>query len=245
MKVICNTNTTKLVKGATYDVVLISNATSTRPNFIIKVGDHNYRTSIKSFTNLDGTPIINDYKSNKEEVVEDYRLRLNDKDMKDLKKGDYVVAMSSSKTIERGRMYIVSEVHFVEKQFTRSWSTNTYTKTEAKLKVNGYGGWLSPYRFRKLSVQESRDIALSSVMDEDVKVDRANVDRRIDRQNEDRKRQMVLGCLFSAIMDPYRNNMSVLEWAVKRTGKKYSINEEDLKPYLNMKLSQIVKSLDV
>lgn len=247
MKVICNTNTTKLVKGATYDVVVISNIASPSRSFIIvSVSGKGVRGNIKSFSNLDGTPIASDYKapSASIEPIDDYKLRLTNEGVKDLKKGDYVVSTYSSKTIEKGRMYIVSDVNYTEKQVARTFGSGTYTIVNAKLKVNGYGGWLSPYRFRKLSVQESRDVSLSVVMDEEVKVDKANSDRRLDRQNEDRKRKMLLGSLFQAIMDPYRNNMSVVEWAVKKTGKKYGLTEDDLKPYLNMKLSQIVKMLE-
>lgn len=247
MKVLCIKNSAKLVKGAIYDVLSIntlppqnSSRYPTRQTVRTSVGLFN-ADYFKSIDNTD-LPQINwespEYTNSRNDISSYI------KDVRTLKKGDIVICKwNSSKFFEKGKMYKVSDTLYkLEKKTSHNGST--YHSIDQKIKIEGYNRWLTTYRFRECNAQEKRTISLSGLFDEEVKtVDLKNIkkSRKIDRLTDSEKNRVLLGTLLSGIMDPARNTLSPIEWAAQKKGKNYDICEEDFKPLLNKKLSDIIK----
>ena len=49
---------------------------------------------------------------------------------------------------------------------------------------------------------------------------------------------------MNSMLDPNKNNLSTIDWVIKKKGKFYDITKEDISPLLNKKLSEIVKMFD-
>jgi len=244
MKVLCIKNNSKLVKGATYDVLSINTLQPTNgPTVRTSVGlfSANY---FKSVDNSD-LPQINwespEYTNSKNENSSYI------KDVRGLKKGDIVVCKwGSSKFFEKGKMYKISDILYKVEQKT-NYNGQPYNNIEQKIKIEGYNRWLMIYRFRECNAQEKRNISLSGLFDEEVKtVDLTTIkkSRKIDRLEDSEKNRVLLSTLLSGIVDPSRNTLSATEWAAQKKGKNYDITEKDFKPLLNKKLSDIIKMFD-
>lgn len=243
MKVLCIKNNSKLVKGAIYDVLSINtlpptNGRTYRPNVRTAVGlfSANYFKSVDS----SDLPQINweapEYTSTISSI----------KDVRTLKKGDVVVCKVGTKFFESGKMYKISDILYKAEQKT-SYHGRQYLDVEQKIKIEGYNRWLATYRFRECSAQEKRNISLSGLFDEEVKIaDLTDIkkSRKIDRLEDNEKNRVLLSTLFSGMMDPSRNTISTTEWAAQKKGKNYDIIEKDFKPLLNKKLSDIIKMFD-
>ena len=193
MRVIAKKNTTKLVKGAEYEVLKLSNSPTEKfKKIIVKVGDQNYYSTPNNFTLLDGSNMpekdweSHDYKTDKE-VRKDTRIV----DVRNFKKGDIVICNYSSKYFERNNMYRITDTHYSEKQVKSTWSSTPRTITEQKIKVEGYNRWMNIHRFRLLTPQEKRNISLNGLFGETVKVDTEFTKRRkmdnYDEKTQDRK----------------------------------------------------------
>lgn len=133
-------------------------------------------------------------------------------------------------------MYRISDVVTTE----RSYSSGIKYK-ETKIKIEGFNRWLNPYRFRLLSQEESRDLSLNEIFEtpQELSVDKSV--RKIDTIEPIKQRKIILSILFGAILDQYRNSLTITEWAVQKTGKKWDLTEEDLKPYLHLTLQEIIE----
>ena len=119
------------------------------------------------------------------------------------------------------------------------------TEVEQKIKIEGYNRWINRYRFRTCTPQEKREISLGGLFDEEVKIDTDyRSKRKIDRYDEKDKKKVILSCLLNSIFDDTRHELSIVDWAVEKKGKKYDIEAKDIKPLLNKKLGDIIKELD-
>lgn len=245
MKVICKKNTSKLVKGGVYEVhVLRASTNNTRPTLTLKgAGWH----SIDNFTNVDGTPIERKDWTSPQKIQHDEELKnTHISDVRVLKKGDPVVCNSQfSKLIDYGKTYKIEDVKHDE-QDVKSWSGKMSKLVTQKIKIEGYNRWISPYRFRHCTTQEKRSISLGGLFDEQVDVAViSRKSRKIDRMEKSDKDRVILSTLFSSMFDTSRNNANVIEWAAKKGKKNYDIQESDFKPFLKMKISDIIKMIEI
>lgn len=233
MRVICKTNTTKLVKGATYQVVMLRNS-SGKGRVALK-GLGNY--VVKNFTQVDGTPLPQiDWQdpSHKNLSQNSGYIREPEK----IKKGDVLVCRWDSKYLTAGKMYRVSDIVTTETKYI----SGRYKET--KIKVEGFNRWLNPYRFRLPNQEETRDLSLNEIFEtpQVLSVDKSI--RKIDTVSSEKAREIILNSLFSAMMDPYRNNLSVVEWATQKSGKKWSLTEKDFEPFLKLTIQDIINRIN-
>lgn len=233
MRVVCKVNTTKLVKGATYEVARLWNKNAGNRARVSLKGLGSY--VVKNFTQIDGTPLpqidwqdpsLNNTPSNTGYI----------KDPDKLQKGDVVACRWESKYLTAGKLYRISEVRTTE----RTYGSGSKYK-ETKIKIEGFNRWLNPYRFRLLSPDESRDISLNEIFEtpQDLSVDKSV--RKIDTIEPLKQRKIILSILFGAILDQYRNSLTIQEWAIQKTGKKWDLTEKDIEPYLNLTLQEIIQ----
>ena len=234
MKVIAKKNTSKLIKGLEYDVLRLQNS-GARGYLYIKVGNVSYMTTPNNFTDVPKIDWVSPELKNESETRKSTTIA----DVRTLKKGDVVICNSSTKFFEKGKMYKVDDILFSQN------TKNGYLSIEQKIKIEGYNRWMNKYRFRMCTPQEKRELSLSTILDE---TDRVDVDfrskRKIDRYDVIEKKKIILDCLFNSIFDESRHQMTILDWALEKKAKQYDIQFKDIKPLLNMKLSDILKALD-
>lgn len=232
MRVICKTNTSKLVKGATYQVTRLSNKNGGNRARVQIQGLGSY--VVKNFTQMDGTPLPQvDWEdpsirnqSNISSYIKEPHL---------IKKGDVLVCRWDSKYLTSGKKYKVSEIVTTERKYG---SGTTYKET--KIKVEGFNRWLNPYRFRLPSTEEMRDLSLNEIFEtpESYVVDRSV--RKIDTIDSVKAKKIILSTLFNAMLDSHRNNLSITEWATQKIGRKWDIDQKDFEPYLNLTLQELI-----
>lgn len=234
MRVICKTNTSKLVKGATYEVARLWNKNSgSRARVSIK-GFGSY--VVKNFTQMDGTPLPQiDWED--PSIKNTHWNAGYIKDPETLKKGDIIACRWDTKYLTAGKKYRISEVNTVERTYGSS------KHKETKIKVEGFNRWLNPWRFRTLSQEETRDLSLNEIFDshESYNVDKSI--RKIDTVSKELSRKVILNTLFNSITDPHRNNLSVIDWAAQKLGRKWDLNQDDFKPYLELTINQIIEQI--
>jgi hypothetical protein len=233
MRVICKTNTTKLVKGATYEVERLWNKNQNKKGRVLLKGLGFY--VVNNFTQMDGTPLPKIDWEDPNLKNQQYNIGYN-KEPHTLKKGDVVVCRWDSKCLLSGKMYRISDVVTTEK----SYGSGLVYK-ETKIKIEGFNRWLNPYRFRFLNREEFRELSLNKIFEtpQQLSVDKSI--RKIDTIEPIKKRKIILNILFNAILDQYRNNLTIIEWAVQKKGKKWDLTEEDFKPYLHLNLQEIIE----
>lgn len=245
MKVICKRATTKLVKGAVYDVIRLSNVpngtTYWRAYVTIKVSDTiNDTYSVKNFTTVDGKelPAIN-WESPTLKVVS-WEERTIDET---IKKGDFVTyASNKSSTFHKGSIYTVTDVNIEKKSWTTAWSgvTQNHTSTSIWIKVEGSTRWMKSYSFQKVPSEVARNIALQKLLDEKVDIETAGAVRKIDKFSETEKDKVLFRIIAESMLDNSRNNMSIIDWAIHKSGKVYGVTKEDLEPILKKSINKII-----
>lgn len=96
--------------------------------------------------------------------------------------------------------------------------------------------------FRKLNAEETREQALSHILDgEELKVITSTDKRNIELVDD--KDDILLKTLAKSILDPNRHHLSIVDWASVKSGDKLQIESKDYDPYLNMTLSQILEKI--
>lgn len=259
MKVLCKRATIRLIKGATYDVLSLHNS-STRSNshrsgtrqppksgyLRLKQG----RFVVSGFTKLDGSPLdeieweSDEFKEMEISKKDDYKNTIIE-DVRKLKKGDIVICRYKTKLFDEGKKYKIEEVFY--KEAPSKWNALVMQKDQ-KIKIQGHGRWMHTYRFRLCTPQEKRVMSLNDIFDENTTdvIDMKDIKgtRKILRLTEKDRNKVILSSLLYSIIDPYRNNLSTIEWAVEKKGKQYDLIMNDLKPFLNKKLSDIIKMCD-
>lgn len=248
MKVICNKNTTRLVKGSIYEVIRIDNLNKNSsayfsPRISIKISDFSEGSfSPKNFTYLDGKPIDQINWISPDELQKSQNQKdsyISAESFKTLKKGDIIICKYPSKYLDRNKMYKISDII---SESTKNPSG--YTHLTQKIKIEGYNRWLNYYRFRLCTKQEKRSLSLGNIFGEKNEV--AEVDlktRKIDKMSDIDKKKTIINCIFFSMLDANRNNLSSIEWALKK-GKIYDLEYSDFEPFMNKKLSDLVKMFD-
>ena len=240
MKVISKKNTKRLLKGHQYEVVRLWNDGSNNwRDGDIKLKEFNSIFSVKNFTDINGNqiPSIN-YSAT--DVTNNYLYFK----FENVKKGDILVCESDAyKTFIKGGMYKIEKTitinttrrNYNSQLFQTKINYIKFVGIKRKFKFNGF-------TFRKLTIDESRKISLSQILDnEDSKVILKNNKRNIDLVDD--KDDVLLKILSKSILDDNRHHLSIIDWACAKKGEKLSIEKSDYEPYLNMTLKEILEKI--
>jgi len=233
MNVISLKSNKKLLKGVTYEAESFDNTPATP-------GKRWHRNSIyikgfgwylcKNFTDTNGKSLpqinyVNPTSTRHNSSPSDERI-----DASTLQKNDIVVCKSDNyKYLIKGGKYRISEVR----------NANTW---RAQMKLEGYTRWItfSNWAFRKLSLQESRDLALSQIFNQPENFSVEFV-RKFDK--EANKTKVLVQAIAKSILDPYRHHYDVLGWTIEKT-KYQGLKNEDFAEIMNMPLSELLKAYE-
>ncbi len=229
MRVVAIKDTGALVKGAKYDIRMMYN-TSRKGSRVILEGVPG-RHSSENFTTLDGNPLP----MTTIQPPPDVEIKLQ---FKDLEKGDLLCVRNDQyKTLVKGGIYRIEGL--LE-------TVGRYGSTRKKIKLEGLKRSydFSSCAFRKLSVEEVRDMNLNDLLyGEQLEVINTEVARKIDYVEDPEK--LLMSILTEAIGDKKRNNMSIVEWACRiPRGSRMKLNKEDFDAILDMPLGELIKILE-
>lgn len=239
MIVICKRPTKRLVKGLRYEAGSLWNSGNNQ-NWIegkidiLGIGHF----SVDNFTDTNGNPLP------KTDIIIS-TVREDVLKFEDLKKGDIIICKSDSyKTLGKGCMYQIEELKSTS--ITRTgWNNQSYTHTEQAIKFVGIPRTLkfSPWRFRKLTDQEAREISLNSVLNgEEPAVVKSKDIRKIELVSN--KEFELMNVLSKSIIDPNRHHLSIVDWACQKSSINLGIKPEDYEALLNMSLKDILDKIE-
>lgn len=239
MIVICKRPTKRLVKGVRYETGSLYNSGNNQ-NWregtveILGIG----RFSVDNFTDINGNALP------KTDVIVQ-PTQLEQLTFEQLTKGDILVCTSDSyKTLGKGCMYQIEELEIKSEQKI-GWNKQPYTHTDKKIKFVGIPRTLkfSPWRFRKLSAQEAREISLNSVLhgEEPVIVKSKDI-RKIELVAN--KELELMSTLSKSIIDPNRHYLSIIDWACQKSGTNLGITSDDYATLMNMSLKDILEKIE-
>ena len=236
MVIVALKNTTKLVKGARYEVYQLNNSTTGyRRNRVWIKGLGGY--DVKGFSDTNGNPLPQiDIKPT---FVEIPKL-----EFESLKKGDLIVCNSNGyKTLVPNAKYKITDLKVDKVEYT-AWNGTKGVRNYPKVKFEGVNRWFdfSYWKFRGLSTEEIREISLSQVLEgKDPEIIKTDKLRKIDHvKNKDK--ELIL-YLSKAIFDSNRNNMDIIGWASKM-GSKMGIERKDYDYLLNLPLKEIIEKFE-
>jgi len=237
MEVYSKRDTKRLNKGQKYEIDYISND---KEKSLKEKGYFYASLSLKgisgyyspnSFTLLDGSnlPKIN-WESSDSKYKKQLYAETSIYGDAVVKVGDILICKNeSSKFLISGKKYKVSASDIAKK----------------RIKVDGYDRWLSIYSFRFCSKQEIREMSLGSFLSgiaEDLSINTEN--RYIDTLDDITRNELLVKILFKSFLDVNRHGMSIIEWAVRKGGSKYSLTEGDFKDIGNLKLKTLLNKFE-
>jgi hypothetical protein len=228
MKVISLKSNKKLLKGLEYEAQSFDNTQNPiryRANSIHIKGFGWYQC--KNFTDLSGNPLSQIKYNNPQFTISTTQDRIVPTE---LKKGDILVcSVERYKYLVKGAKYRVQDI-----KEPNTWSVS--------IRLEGYSRWIkfSNWTFRKLTLQETRDLALSQIFD---KPENFAVDfvRKIDKSSN--KVQVLLQSLAKSILDNYRHHYDLIDWTIEKN-KIQGLKKEDFNEILNLPLAEILKQYE-
>lgn len=219
----------KLIKGHVYETDYFNNNSSATGNITyffgrIHLKDIGYY-QVCDFTQLDGTPMPS--------IVYDVRPQSVPVQAKDLKKGDIIVCKSDSKfkyLIKDGK-YRIEDV--------RVNNSGSYW-TSGQIKLEGYKRWLAwnTWNFRKLSLQESRDLALSQIFD---KEENFSVDFKRKFEQTSNQEKLLIETIAKSMIDKYRHGLDIIDWGIEKNSQSFDIKREDFDSLLDKSFREIIE----
>jgi hypothetical protein len=235
MIVICKKDTKRLIKGVRYEVQNLWNDGTNQRWVEGKIEIKGIgRFVVDNFTDTNGNdlPKIN--------VISPPILNQHEKiKFEDIKKGDILVCTSDFyKTMIKNGMYRVEDKqeNTYDMGFVRKEHYIKFFGIKRRLKFNSW-------RFRNLTPEESREISLKNILDgEEAEVITTTKLRKIDMVVD--KEIELVRILCKSILDDNRHHLSIIDWAIKKSGSDMSINTEDYEPIMNLTISQILEKLD-
>lgn len=222
MNVISLKSNSKLIKGHQY----IANSFNNTINATLSWYDGSIyirgfgRYQCKDFTDTSGNPLpqIN-YTNPTNTLTPSFNVRT-------LKVGDIIVCNTNKyKYLVKDGKYKISHINF----------KNQYT---TQIKLEGYNTWINwSYYFRKLSLQESRDLALSQIFDQP---ENFSVDfiRKFDKEKNQTK--ILLETIAKSIIDKNRHYLDVIDWGIHKE-KYQELKREDFSELLQKPLAEILE----
>lgn len=238
MNVICKKSTTKLIKGATYEVdLLLNNGTNNSwQEGRIRVKGVGGFFTVNNFTSMDGSEV---QKVNLgTQVVREFLK------FEDLKVDDILICTSDHyKTLLKNGYYKIERLDSVDRPST--WGNTTYVHKEQKIKLQGVKRTLkfNSWCFRKMSVQELRDANLNEILNnETLKVISSPISRKFDHLEN--PEQSLVENLCLSILDKNRHKLSIIDWACEKLGNKIGLKSEDFSKLLEMPLKDILEYVE-
>lgn len=230
MKVKCLKSNRKLVKGLVYDTDHFELNPAVTGWFAGRINIIGYgRYQCSNFTTTDGKELP---KISYNNTVKD----TNDQCISSIKKGDLIVCKSDSYAyLVNGGKYRIMDV-LIEK------TSRVSNYQSGKIKLEGYTRWLqwSTWKFRKLSKQESREIALSQIFDKEENFS-VEFKRKFDLvDTAEDKNKVLIETLAKSILDGNRHHFDIIDWGIDKNSKTYNLKREDFKHLLNKPLSEIL-----
>jgi len=229
MKVKSLKSNRKLIKGHTYETDYFSNDPNNVGNNRWYLGriylkDRGYY-QCEDFTTTDGQPLP--------QIIYDVRSNIEPTKVSDIKKGDIIVCKLDGrfKYLIKGGKYRIEDVNVT--------STTSY-QTIGDIKLEGYKRWLSwnTWNFRKLSLQESRDLALSQIFDQE---ENFSVEFKRKFEQSKTKEKILIETLAKSILDKYRHELDIIDWGIEKNGLIYSMTREDFEPLMDKPLKEIIQ----
>jgi hypothetical protein len=235
MRVVAIKDTSSLVKGAKYDIRMMYNQPSihTKSGKGGKVylegvpGCH----SAEYFRTVEGEELP--MTTIQPPVDVEIKLQFND-----LKKGDLLCVRNDQyKTLVKGGIY---RIDGLLETVGRYGSTRKKIKLEGLKRSYDFSSWT----FRKMSVEEVRDMNLNDLLHgEQLEVINTEVARKIDYVDDPEK--LLMSILAEAIRDKKRNSMGIVEWACRiPRGSRMKLKKEDFDAILDMPLGELIKILE-
>ena len=230
MKVISKVSTKKLIKDYEYEVEYIYNDGTSNSWLEGKLSIENLgRFNVNNFKTTDGKAVP---KIKLEKVV------LKTKKSFETKIGDIMICKVDSYVLfNKDSLYKVKDIQKNEKVVFN----NKYI--ELKVKFEGINRWIkvNNWNFRHLTDQENRELSLNYLLnDEDPDIVN-KVERKIDLEKN--KNEGLMKEISKSILDRNRHHLSIIEWAIEKTGSRSKIKKEDFEDILNMKLGDILNQI--
>lgn len=238
MNIICKKETSKLIKGSTYEVEILYNngKNNAWQEGRVRVKGVSGFFKVSNFTSVDGTPVKN---VNVGEPVQREYLKFEN-----LKVGDILVCITDNyKTLIKNGYYKIEKLDSVDKP--SRWANSTYVYKEEKLKLTGVKRTLkfNSWCFRKLSVQELREANLNELLNnEPLKVMSEPIKRKIDHLEN--KEEALIEALCLSILDKNRHKLSIVDWTCEKIGTKLGVNRKDFTELLEMSLKDILEYVE-
>jgi len=227
MNVISLKSNKKLLKGVVYEAESFDNTTTGgrwHRQYIRIKGFGSYLC--KNFTDTNGKPLPNiTYTNPNSTPTSNSRI-----DVTTLRKNDIIVCNSDRyKYLIKGAKYRIEEV-----KEASTW--------RALVKLEGYARWIqfSNWSFRKLSLQESRELALSQIFNQPENFSVEFV-RKFDKEVNQTK--ILVQSLAKSILDPYRHQYDLIDWTIEKT-KYQGFKREDFNEILKMSLSEVLEAYE-
>lgn len=238
MVIICKKATKRLVKGLRYDVLNLYNDGSNQRWIEGKVEIKEIgRYTVENFTDINGNPLPKINIITPRTVFKNFTFD-------ELKEGEILVCITDYyKTLSKNSMYRISKL--IEKKIEYTTFNGTkHQRSEKSIKFEGIKRSIkfSNWKFRKLTSEETREIQLSSLLSgEKPNVITSSDVRKIDLVlNKDKE---LMSILSKSILDSNRHHLSILDWAIQKTGTNYSINKDDYQHLLNLPLKDILDKI--
>jgi len=238
MKVICVTPTQSLVTGCIYEVsqihvdsIQVFLKKDLLSSFVIK----------KHFTKLDGSMIdsVHRYRSEKYlEYISDRSSRILRNDLTKLKVGDYVIPTKDTfKSLIHRKSYRITDIKITPKPYSAT-----------KIKIEGISRWYKIYSFTICPPEVSRayniDLITGSENNEVITI-KDPKEKKINYLKNDEKILVLIDLLFRSKMDKNRNNLDIIDWAIKKRNNPYRLKREDFDQVLGLDLKQIVEIIGI
>lgn len=232
MKVISKKGNQKLLKGYAYETDFFNNDESHCNNYRysykrISIKDKGWY-SIDDFTTTDGQPLP--------KMFYDRQVKQEATKVSDLKKGDILVCLSDQrfKYLIKGGKYRISDIRITSSG--SSWVSGDF-------RLEGYNRWLmwSNWNFRKLSIQESRDLALSQIFD---KEENFSVDFKRKFELKSDKDVVLIETLAKSILDKNRHELDVIDWGIQKNSEHFKLTKDDFKHLMDKPLKEILEMFD-
>jgi hypothetical protein len=229
MRVISLKSNTKLIKGHEYIADSFNNTTNGTGwvSFIIKIrGFGSYQC--KNFSDINGNPLPQvRYRNPNIPRTEQF-------DCRTLQINDIIVCKSNRyKYLIKDGKYRISEVNIISNYHA------IISNYHALMKIEGYNKWIgwNSHNFRKLSLQESRDLALSQIFDQP---ENFSVDfiRKFDKEKNQTK--ILLETIAKSIIDKNRHYLDVIDWGIHKE-KYQELKREDFSELLQKPLAEILE----
>lgn len=225
MQVISKKNNRRLISGQDYETDYFHNDPS-------KKGYGFGRISIKG----KGYYKLDDFKrvdgSDLPQILYDVR-KFNTEE--DIKKGDIIVCNRDNRY-----KYLIKDGKYRIQDITNKKTKYTIEKL---MKLEGYNKWIryDPWSFRKLSLQETRDLALSQIFD---KAENFSVEFKTKYEQSDNKEKILIEAIAASILDKHRHHLDIIDWGLQKIKKGLKIDRKDYDQLLGLTLGEILSKVE-